>query len=224
MLNKTITCVAVLGLVFAIAPAASAEVVHNWFWADMDASTNTIIGSGYIDGEPMYQDTTFFEYPQDQEPTWSNAWSFNGGPIEGSKWIEYSIQLSPNEPDMNGPTMIEPGMIVVEVAINWSGPNWLDTTRPPTDPAEDPFIVREIVYEGPVDFGFEINNRGNPILIPDYNPIWVSYDVRVLDYAAGTDPFLGGDIQLWHEHVPEPATMSLPCIGGLAMLRRKRQK
>ena len=156
----------------------------------------------------------FFEYPQGVEPTWSNAWFFNGGPIVGSKWIEYYIELGPNEADV----------ITAEIAINWSNENWLDAARPPTDPSEDPFIVRQTVHNGPVNPGFQIDNIGNPIEILDYNPLWVSYDVRVLEYnGTNGNPFMGGDINLWHEHVPEPGTMSLLALGGLAMLRRRKR-
>jgi len=213
MCKRVFIYAAVAGLVLALSPVASAEVMYSFFWADMDASTNTIDGSGYIDGDEIYQGE-FFEYPQPDGPTWSNAWMFNGGPIEGWKWIEYMIELGPTAPDI----------ITAEVAINWSNENWLDADRPPTDPAEDGFIVRETIFNGVVQPGFLIENRGNPIIIPDYNPLWVSYDIRVLDYAGteNNDPFMGGDIQIWHEHVPEPATMALLALGGLMIRRRKR--
>ena len=118
--------------------------------------------------------------------------------------------------------------IIVEIAINWSNENWVDATAPPTYDSvsvanPDDFIVRETVHIGPVDIGFQIDNIGQPIRIPDYNPLWVSYDVRILDYS-GTEPFMGGNIHLWHEHVPEPATMSLLALGGLAVLRRRRKR
>ena len=80
MFKNTILFVAIFGLVFALTSVASAEIVHNWFWADMLADTNTIDGAGMIEGPDMYGGE-FFEYPQPDGPTWSNAWFFNGGPI-----------------------------------------------------------------------------------------------------------------------------------------------
>ena len=187
-------------LLLGTVSVASAEVVHNAFWADMDTATNTIVNSS----------VPFYEYPQPDGPTWSNAWFFNSPTLPGSKWIEYWMMLGGNP---SGD---------IEVAINWSGPNWTDPTRPPTDPAEDGFIVREtIIGPGPLPGGQnEWDNFGNPIWIPDYNPIWVSFDVRAFEGASGE---LQMDIELWHEHIPEPATMTLLALGGLGLIRRRRR-
>ena len=48
------------------------------------------------------------------------------------------------------------------------------------------------------------------------------FDTFVLpngDWAWG----IGGGTTLWVEHIPEPATLSLLALGGLAMLRRRRR-
>ena len=74
-------------------------------------------------------------------------------------------------------------------------------------------------------------------MIPDYNPEWVSIDVRVYAWEEIEMPGplpedppmfewvpmqvnIDGDI--WHECVPEPATLALMLFGGLALLRCRR--
>jgi hypothetical protein len=56
------------------------------------------------------------------------------------------------------------------------------------------------------------------------NPLMDFDDIdRVIFFVEGR-PNWDGEMQAGSIYVPEPATMSLLCIGGLAMLRRKRQK
>ncbi|MDP6542741.1 MAG: PEP-CTERM sorting domain-containing protein [Phycisphaerae bacterium] len=45
-----------------------------------------------------------------------------------------------------------------------------------------------------------------------------------MDWQPLFDPFTGEQIDLAFVITPEPATMSLLCIGGLALLRRRRQR
>ena len=213
MCKRLFMYAAVAGLVLALSPVASAGVVYNFFWADTDCVNNTISAFGHIDGEEMYEGGF---YQSSDDPAWNTAWFFNSADIVGSKWIEYQVELGPKDDDI----------ITAEIAINWSNQDWLDPDRPPTDLAEESFIERETIFSGLVQPGFIIDNFDNPILIPDYNPLWVSYDIRILDYTGpveGDQWEMGGDIQLWHEHViPEPATMSLLALGGLALIRRRR--
>jgi len=197
-LTRMLLCLGVVLL--GTVSVASAEVVHSSLWADMDTAANVITGSS----QP------FYEYPQGTDPSWWNAWFFNSPQIEGWKWIAYYMELRNTS-----------GNQEVEVAINWSGPGWTDPGRPPTDPAEDPFIVRETIFLGALEPGLNILESVDPIIIPDYNPIWVSYDVRAFEGSTGE---LQMDVWIDHEHVPEPATMTLLAFGSLAVLRRRRKQ
>ena len=54
-----------------------------------------------------------------------------------------------------------------------------------------------------------------PFVIPDFNPEWVSIDVRMLDPIGDTPVFVQGVIS--HECVPEPSTFVLAGMGLLGL-------
>jgi len=207
MSKKTIS-LGVVCVLLGTVSIASAEVVHSTFWADMDIENNIITNSS----EPIY------EYPQPTGPTWSNLWFFNSPEIRGDKWIEYAFEINNTNGSQND----------IEIAINWSNDQWLDTVNPPID---DIFVVRETIWLGPLDPGGNLlTNVGDPIWVgqsvapdPSYNPIWVSFDIRAFPGGNPGPEGLQMDGEIWHEHVPEPATMSVLAIGGLALLRRRRR-
>lgn len=163
-------------------------------------------GSGWNNGQWIY-------YPQTD---WWNQWFYDGRP-DPDRWKEifYNIELMPAG---------MPGDIV-EIVINWSNLEFPETGplgRPPM-PEEEWAIERsEIIFSGPVGDEpiFIWNDR--PFIIPDYNPEWVSIDVRLLDWTGQSEGVLiGGWIE--HECVPEPATLGLLALGGLALVRRRRR-
>ena len=73
-----------------------------------------------------------------------------------------------------------PGYLIF--ALNYSTPQWSLLGNPPGEPRRPPlpgdpeeeYIFREILYEAPVVDGHYIYD----IVIPDYNPEWVSIDVQ----------------------------------------------
>ncbi len=214
--NKTLLLGAIcIGLLLSPS-VAQPSVVHDTFFVTLNPD-NTVDqpssgGSGFDGG-------TFFVYSDPAGgPNWWNQWFFNSPEILGSKTIEWQIGFE-GVPDTEPPT-------VVEVAINYSSRDWLDPSTPPM-PGDDPFIIRESIFIGSPGPGQVINNFGNPLLIRDFNPIWVSIDLRLLESSGFDAVLVGGEI--WHEHhpIPEPTSLIvwslLGAIGIAVGWRRKRR-
>ena len=68
----------------------------------------------------------------------------------------------------------------------------------------------------------DVRNISGEIIIPDYNPEWVSIDVR-WDGAIGGGSSVDISGTICHECIPEPAAFLLLAIGSLAVLKRKRK-
>ncbi len=161
-------------------------------------------GSGWNNGEWIYYDQT----------NWWNQW-FYDDPPDPRRWKEifFNIELMPA--GMPGDW--------VEVAINWSNLEFPETGpdgRPPM-PEDEYGIEREIIFVGRVEEQMFIWND-EPFIIPGYNPEWVSIDVRLLDWTPDSQGVLIGG-WMKHECVPEPATMGLLALGGLAALLKRRR-
>jgi len=171
-------------------------------------------GSGWNGGQ-------WVEYPN---TGWWNQW-FYDDPPDRTRWkkISYDIHLFKEVPVPNNP-------VDVEVAINWStmaypatGPNG-DPPIPPLTPLEEQdFIGRDIIFSGPVlgSGPNEVHLQDDNYVIPDFNPEWISIDVRLLTPNPDVQVHFDGTIE--HECLPEPATLSLLALGGLVALRRRRR-
>ena len=94
--------------------------------------------------------------------------------------------------------------------------------EPPIPPVDEALMIhREVIYSGDAtDEWFWDNPLTGGFIIADYNPEWVSIDVQA-DLGTNGGMMVEGWID--HECIPEPATLSLLGLGGLAMLRRKRR-
>jgi len=104
---------------------------------------------------------------------WWNIW-FYDHPFDDQRYKEIALYLS-----IEGPG-------ILDLAFNWSTAEWSLEGNPPTGERipplpgvdEERYIKREIVYSGPVEPG----QHEFTLTIPDYNPEWVSVDVRGFDF------------------------------------------
>ena len=154
---------------------------------------------------------------------WFSQW-FYDHPLDYTRWkeIELDFRISAQLAGTG-----------VEVGINWSKAAWSEKLphpeTPPLPPTnENMYIGRMVIWSmedmpvlEPVDVVLEFE-------IPEsYNPEWVSVDIRG---TTETSNFLfGGPHEeneyqaiLEHNCVPEPATLGVLLLGGLALLRHKR--
>ena len=200
-MKKLILVILCMLVGFLTVPAA-AEPIHDTFWATIDPGGGVVGGgSGFNDGEWYFYENT----------NWWNEW-FYSAPYDPTRWkeIDVYVTLMPTGPGS-----------WADVAVNWSSKLYPDGTGQPPLPylfegnpeLEAECIVRELVFEGEV-LGPIIIELGYPIIIPDYNPEWVSIDIR------------GANIMVYgliiHECIPEPGTICLLSLGALALLRKRR--
>ncbi|NCC73926.1 MAG: hypothetical protein EOM06_11065, partial [Sphingobacteriia bacterium] len=149
-------------------------------WLDMSENGQPLVweGTGYANGE-------WFYYPNTE---WWNVW-FYDHPIapERRKIINGIIMIEPRLPDLPS---------YVEIVFNWSTPEWPgfpEIDRPPlpsdvTDPQiEQMMIVRSeplFVFQGNI---FEPIQIPVPFEIMEYNPEWLSIDLRGYNFILIAD-------------------------------------
>jgi len=190
-----------LGLFLTLFPLASGPA-H--LWAVEDGFRIELGYRGeYVDGEGTGYGNEKWHY-YDREGWWSQ-WFYNAPyDPERKKVIETQLTVSLRDRKLPGR---------VEIAYNWSTGAWseLNTGNPPlpgvvTDPAGDkkyiaclPFAAQEMpagyVPRGPLTHGLKI---------PQYNPEWVSIDVR------GENVLVEGWIK--HECLPKGPETQACCL------------
>jgi hypothetical protein len=190
-----------------------------------DTFQGTLTVDGVDGGGSGWDGGAWIQYPGapgDSAPDWHNQWFYND-PLDPDRWKEiyWDITLESNGEEGDW----------VEVAINWSNDLYPNGTGAPPENtvAGEAFIERHGLGQFPVGSGPNAIHLTNlegvdlPFVIPDYNPEWVSIDVRMLQVMFGSEGVsINGEI--CHECVPEPATMSLLALGGLTVLRRRRKR
>lgn len=152
-------------------------LVNPWSIA-IDPSGN-FVGGG---GGGAYGNGWYF-YPLEN---WWNIW-FYDHPLALDRRKTGSITLNGGPMNPSLPSFLD-------LAVNWSTDQWAplaDTIPPLPGVDERAFIGRQILYSGPY--------QGGPIgplpyIIPDYNPTWVSVDVRGQNFTI--------DGQIMHECQP----------------------
>ena len=159
------------------------------------------IENGLGDGYEWPDGSKWLYYDSAPSGAWWNQWWYN----DPFQWtgkevrLEFELSTQPGSP--------------FEITINWSNEQWVGMNRPP-DPTEEWAIERL--------GGWDLTGDPNGIyetpwlrLPIDYNPEWVSVDIR------GVNVEISGTL----EHVclvPEPSIMALIGIGLLALMRRKK--
>jgi len=108
---------------------------------------------------------------------WTNIW-FYDHPFDTSRFKKIHIEFD-LLPFQAGPSQIV-------VAVNWSTPAWSLDGNPPADPRRPPlpgedealYIGRDVIHTGDIPSG----HFSYDYIIPNYNPEWVSIDVRGFNF------------------------------------------
>lgn len=208
-----------------------------------DFHINNLDDYGVVGGGTGFDGGQWFEYAPDLTPPggylqtlpWHNQWFYDDPLMPGGKRVKLILDWSTEFWDM-------------DITINWSNEMWGDEFRPPL-PGEDMFIERLPAIRMSRNNGFEIpeylnglvldmwvdESGGMPVghletdwfyLPTDYNPVWVSVDVRgYYDELPGSAPLTG---TILHEcqPVPLPAAVWLFASGliGIVGIRRKTRR
>lgn len=143
-----------------------------WYRIALDEEGAYALGDG--DG---YAAGTWYHYPQVDERGWWRQWFYNGPYDENRKgYLDYAVYIKAVNPNLQ---------TWAEVRFNWSTPDWsrLGKRRPPL-----PSDVMTADLENKYMQGKTLQCIQNwfigtvePIkqhTIPDYNPEWISVDVR----------------------------------------------
>ncbi len=205
---RILVIMAAFGLLLITADAAVAQPdgpITDTFWVEV--GENGVIGgggSGFNGGEWYYYENT----------DWWNVW-FYDHPYDPTRWkkIDIAFTIAPLDLALDS---------WAEVTYNWSTPFYPPNPGEPPLPDGLPLELENewIMRADPSIFVGELS--GDPIciidsiIIPDYNPEWISVDIRGFNFVL--------DGCITHECIPEPATMSLLVLGGIGALIKRRRK
>jgi hypothetical protein len=208
-------------VVFLVAPAAVAEVKTGHFQVELYTETSISSNSSLNDG----YESTWYEYPQDSPPFWNEWWYDDPYLKPGGKWVQVTFSYGLINRALPGD---------VHVTINWTNGLWEGVAEGRLKPPIYAGVANPETYierlsdpeyninQDPWNFHLDPYSQGGnwtsgkywlPI---DYNPEWVSVDVQGMGNVGISNGVL------LHECVPEPATLMLLAIGGIALRRHRR--
>lgn len=218
-------CVALIAamlLLFVSSPTLHADVSVSVFSALSSGSTDTVssdpdgTNTGWSSTGEYGEFGEFIEYPvPGSASSWWSQWFYNDPQSpERWKWIDCSINF--------GDVIVGSFSDNIEVGISWSTMAYPKNSPSPPDDSESEFIERHTIYTGLIpDSPISVS----PLFIPDYNPEWLSIDIRVIrpSFGYASNFFsMAGQIN-HHTSVPEPSVLVLLMIGVLALLFTRRR-
>jgi len=169
--------------------------IINHFMVQFDPMGKFVFG----DGSDYYDDGTsimngWYFYPNTD---WYNIW-FYDHPFDPARYKEINIWFDAFQ--------MEQGPALIEVAVNWATDQWPPDSPPPIPPLtpenESRYVGRytlfkETYFEGHYEFTFTI---------PNYNPEWVSIDVRGYNFVIPAG-------QIIHDCLPKiPQSLDLAFV------------
>ncbi|MGC9453480.1 MAG: PEP-CTERM sorting domain-containing protein [Phycisphaerae bacterium] len=231
-----IAAVASVCLLALLTAPAQAEPTEDLFWAELGGGPdnwNVLMGgggSGFATATEgpwfLYEDVAGTGLGQTDPwgntnpvPGWWNQWYYDDPP-DPERWKEVRInfQYGLTDPKMDGYSSI----II----------NFTTLDRPATGPDGQPPLPGEDRYIGRVQVAEVCLTEGNQAIQTfeglydlrqydiDFNPEWVSIDIVGYNMLFSA-PDLPGSF--FHECVPEPTTMAILALAGLAVLMRRKR-
>jgi hypothetical protein len=148
-------------------PGASSNPITNQFFVEVDETGNLVSGFG----EDAYGNG-WYQYPSE----WWNIW-FYDHPFSAARYKEITIVVDAFPFNTAAPAFLE-------LAVNWSTDAW-SLDQPPGDSSPPLPGTDEALYIGRATLINSDNFAGHhefTWVIPDYNPEWVSIDVRGFNF------------------------------------------